>query len=792
MFLNILKKDLKRKRAMNIILLIFITLATMFVSSSVNNILTVTTALDDYFEMAGVPDYFAATVNKGTGEDPYDTIKNAKSIDSFKTEEMFFLPDSAIIKDNEPLSGGGGTRILQSDSDMALNYFLEDNSILKSVPKGKVYMTSIVEDNTDIEIGDKITIEFEGISCDLTYAGSIKDAVLGSQMMGSIRYIVNSEDFEIFNSNESIKNSSGGVLYYINTKDVNKTVEELSGATSKYAFRGDRTLLTFSYVFDMIVTGILLVVSIILIAVAFVVLRFTITFTLSEEYREIGVMKAIGISNSKIRILYLVKYTALSVIGAVIGLGLSFPFGEMLMKVSAKSIIINNQNTLVTNILCSVLVIAVIVLFCYGCTGKVKKLSPIDAIRNGQTGERFRKKSLMSLGRSKLNTTPFLAINDLISSPKRFGIISLTFVLCLSLLLILSTSVKTLKSDTLLKCFSVSDFDLSVNNSEEVFNYMKENGQEKCKEDMAEIENTLAQNGLPAECKMEFQINLPVEHGKIKSQIFTTQGVGTTMDMYEYMEGTPPQNDYEIAITKSAADILNAHIGDTIKIETMEGKDDYLITAIYQTMANQGTQIRIYSDKKMNYLQVTGALYLQIKFTDSPDDKEISRRIDEIKKLYPQYKEFKTGAEFVEETTAVAEPLNAIKLMFSALTIILTALITVLMERSFIAKEQGEIALMKAVGIKNSKIYAYHTLRFFFVGIIAIIIGEIFAMPLTHLCIDPVFKMMGLELAVDYVVNPLEMWLIFPVIILAVTAISAYLTSLYTRKIKASDVSGIE
>jgi putative ABC transport system permease protein len=52
--------------------------------------------------------------------------------------------------------------------------------------------------------------------------------------------------------------------------------------------------------------------------------------------------------------------------------------------------------------------------------------------------------------------------------------------------------------------------------------------------------------------------------------------------------------------------------------------------------------------------------------------------------------------------------------------------------------------------------------------------------------------MMGMELAVDYVVNPLEMWLIFPVIILAVTAISAYLTSLYTRKIKASDVSGIE
>ena len=43
MYLSILKKDLKRKRAMNMILLLFIVLATMFVSSSVNNIVNVTT-----------------------------------------------------------------------------------------------------------------------------------------------------------------------------------------------------------------------------------------------------------------------------------------------------------------------------------------------------------------------------------------------------------------------------------------------------------------------------------------------------------------------------------------------------------------------------------------------------------------------------------------------------------------------------------------------------------------------------------------------------------------------------
>ena len=65
-------------------------------------------------------------------------------------------------------------------------------------------------------------------------------------------------------------------------------------------------------------------------------------------------------------------------------------------------------------------------------------------------------------------------------------------------------------------------------------------------------------------------------------------------------------------------------------------------------------------------------------------------------------------------------------------------------------------------------------------------------MPPTHLCIDPIFKMMGMELAVDYVINPVEMYLIFPIVILATTTVSAFLTSIYTRKIKSSDTANIE
>ena len=80
MYLQILKKDLKRKKAMNVILLVFIILASMFVSSGVNNIISVTTALDDYLEMADAPDYLAATMNKSGAVDIDEILNSAASV----------------------------------------------------------------------------------------------------------------------------------------------------------------------------------------------------------------------------------------------------------------------------------------------------------------------------------------------------------------------------------------------------------------------------------------------------------------------------------------------------------------------------------------------------------------------------------------------------------------------------------------------------------------------------------------------------------------------------------------
>ena len=789
MYLSILKKDLKRKKAMNMILLLFIILATMFVSSSVNNIINVTTALDNYFEMANVPDYLVATMNKNLSVDIDETVGSASAVDRYAVENILFLSSDNFIFEDEDIVINGGTNLVQSD--IWMNYFLSDGSILETVKPGEFYMTEGKADALGVDVGDRLTIELNGVSREFVLADKIKDALLGSNQLSITRYIISEEDFECFLSAENTEEYYGGTLVYLYSSDMEKVSTQIKPIVDNSIRTMDRAFMEFCYILDMIVVGVLLVVSIILIAIAFVVLRFTISVTLSEEFREIGVMKAIGIGNFRIRGLYLVKYMGLSVIGATIGFALSFPFGEMLMSVSSQSIIVGNQSPILINIFCTVLVIAVILLFCYECTDKVKKMTPIDAIRNGQTGERFRKKSLMSLGKSKLSVTPFLALNDIVSSPKRYGIISLTFFLCLSLLLILSATVSTMNSDSLATTFGWADCDIYID-SKIGAECILEDGHEKLEKHLNNMEQTLAQNDIPAKCYQETMFNLPVAFGENESNICIYQGTGTTMDMYEYTAGTVPQNTDEIAITRIAADKLNADIGDTVTIKTIDGDKEYMITGFFQSMNTQGSGIRLHSDEYINYAQATGYVNTQIVFTDNPDSEEINWRMEEIQRIFPEYENIETCAETVKDMLGVADTLASVKSLIVILAIILAALITVLMERSFIAKEQGEIALMKAVGTRNGKIYVYHALRFLFVGIIAVFIGEMFAMPLTHLCIDPIFKMMGMELAVDYVINPVEMYLIFPIVILATTTVSAFLTSIYTRKIKSSDTANIE
>lgn len=791
MYLRILKKDLKRKKTMNIILLLFVILATTFVSSSVNNIIAVVTGLDSYFEKAGMPDYFAATIDKIGGTSMEKLLDEIDAVESYGIEHVVYANADNILYKGDPLASLKNTAMFYSFEDAELNYFDVNNQVIEEVEPGQVYVSGKHILNGVLDIGEKLVVELEDVSVTLEIAGSFKDAALGSDMSGNTRFLMNEIDYQKFMESETVKSLYCGSLCYINTNDVAELEKMFSMQDSNIITNGDIGLLKSSYVMDMVIAGVLLVVSICLILVAFVVLKFTIAFTMTEEYREIGVMKAIGIRDVKVRSLYLVKYFFLAVFGAAIGFFIGRPFGDMLLANFSQTIVLEHKYGLHISICCAILVVVVILLFCFACTGKVKKYTPVDAIRNGTTGERFQKKGVVRLCKSPFQPSAYLAVNDVMSSPRRFGTLILTFTICLSLVLILVNSVNTLKSDKLIKTFSITETDVYMSNDLELMSIMGESGREILVKNQREIEQTLAERDMPAECVTEVIYKLSLIHGEYAYKSMILQGVGTSADDYEYFQGTAPENANEIAITNLISQKLNAHIGDTITIRQAEGEKEYIITALFQNMNNMGEGVRLHEDAELDFVQTAGYFALQIDFTDNPDETEVLKRIEKIKEIYDTDQVY-TAGEYIDKMIGVSSILDSVRALVLAVVLIIIMLVTVLLERSFITKERGEIAILKAIGFRDSKIVAWHTLRFGIVSLISTVISLILLLPLTEFSAGPIFSMMGADFGIEYEIVPMEVYVIYPVIVLVVTMVSAFVTSLHVRSISASECTNIE
>ncbi|MBP5152603.1 MAG: FtsX-like permease family protein, partial [Lachnospiraceae bacterium] len=118
--------------------------------------------------------------------------------------------------------------------------------------------------------------------------------------------------------------------------------------------------------------------------------------------------------------------------------------------------------------------------------------------------------------------------------------------------------------------------------------------------------------------------------------------------------------------------------------------------------------------------------------------------------------------------------------------------VTVLMERSFISKESGEIALMKAIGFKSRSVSAQHTLRFVILMLAATVIASALTLPVTKLVCDRIFAIMGAVSGIRYAIVPLQIFVLYPVILGAVVVIAATLTSLYAKTIKSDAIGNIE
>ena len=204
MFFDILKRDLKRKKTMNVIVLLFVILSVMFISSSVTNLLAVTGSLDSFLDKAGVGDYVVFE-RSGGSVTVKDAVKNAEGVKRIRQEECIFLTDHKFIgRETAQENQAANTSLISCLSHQIETYFDSNDNEITEVPDGELYVRQSVLDNGNAKIGDKVKLTVNNISRTFMVKDTLKDAVLGSRLMGNARFLISENDYKAFEKAESI------------------------------------------------------------------------------------------------------------------------------------------------------------------------------------------------------------------------------------------------------------------------------------------------------------------------------------------------------------------------------------------------------------------------------------------------------------------------------------------------------------------------------------------------------------------------------------------------------------
>lgn len=776
MLFQILKKDMIKRKGINIILFLFIILATVFLASSVNNILVVTNALDYYIDMANVPDVNVLVNTKQDLSKMNDWLEKQKQegvIEAYDYNQFIALANKSIqIQQGSSLKelDTKGASIYIAKMDVPYNKVFDEQGNTFELNKGEIAVSTSLAESNQLKIGDRIKCKIGEDEREFEIKKLVKDAAFGSEMVGMVRFISSEEDYDILES----KSSTIG-LYYIDTENTVACNQKLSNEGFSFIIN-NVTVDTYKmvYSFDMIMAALLILIGICLILIAMLVLRFTLTFTLEEQYQEIGILKAIGFRDFGIKKIYLIKYLAIVAVGALIGLVLSFPVSNFMIASVSKNILMQTGSAnYTTNILCALFIVIFVVLFCYFCTRRLNKVSAVTIIRGGETGERFGARRGLSLTKhTHISVANYLGMNSVLTHWKKFTVLLITFSISFILITIPVNTVNTMRSQEMIKKFSINP-----NNAINVRGIEQEDEEKyskvsEFKEGMNNLKEKMNEKGYDASVtgSMLYFLSYATPNSKQNQNILTLQLMGDDIHYLEYDHGKEPLLENEVAVSETVMKEHNWVIGDYVTAN-IEGEEKMLlITGSYSDYMQLGRSARLNPNIQCETL--FDYWNIGVNITSSLEGKELANALS---KEFPSY-EWLTNQEIVDQNVGgIQEILANLILPMTAMLTLIIMLITILMEKLFIAREKGELAMLKSIGFSHKTIRNFHIIRMIWIVICSMALSVPLSLLSNTFMLKPIFAIMGANVSIQ--VQPLQVYLLYPgILLIGIIIATAYAT----------------
>ncbi|MDR1078292.1 MAG: ABC transporter permease [Propionibacteriaceae bacterium] len=746
MYGRLIKNDIRQGKLIAATVAAFITVAAMLTAVAAMVGVNLFGAIDHLRERARAVDFLQMHSGAIDQERLQDFADSQAEVEAYQLARFLNVDASEILIGGSSLEGSVQDNAFSTQNEL-FDFLLDLNGQVIHPADGQVWVPLGYLKDGSAQSGDRLTVG--GVS--LTVAGFLRDSAMNADLAGSKRFLVSQTDFlslEPFGSME--------YLIEFRLKDPGA----FSAFQSEYFAAGlpsngppviSRPLLMMmNAITDGLMIAVLVLIAGLVVVVAFLSIRFTLLAKIEEDYREIGVLKAVGMRASQIARLYTAKYGLIAGVAGLLGFLLALPLSVPLMANIRLYLGESGRGALapLLGALGAALIFGVVMLYVRAVLRRFRKISPAEAVRFGAPQEKPKAVKTFRLSRNRLlGRNVFLGLKDVLARTKLYVTMFLVLVISVFILVVPQNIHHTISDHSFMTYLGVGESDLSIQLSQTQVDDVARAA--------ADIGAALAGDQDVARFTVLSGrvFNMPTGDGLVE-RLRVDLGDHTAFPV-AYARGGPPTTDTEIALSSLNAEEFGLTLGDPVTL-IVDGREKRLtVCGVYSDITNAGkTAKAAFAVAEADLMRVVIPVQLRDQTTTALTAARYQDR-------FPSATVAVTD-QYVRQT--FGGTLDAIqKASYAAIaaSLLLTALVTWMFMKMLVAKDRRSIAILKSLGCTSRDIRQQFMTRSLAVAALAVIIGVVLANTLGEVVGGVLISSLGAT-TFRFVVDPLYAYLFAP------------------------------
>ncbi|MFK5647835.1 FtsX-like permease family protein [Ornithinimicrobium sp. LYQ121] len=781
MYARMIVRDFRRNRTVTLILVLLMMLSVVLATASAGTLVRLVGASSSLMTQAEAP--HVAQLHAG----PYDQ----EQVDAWAIGRPEVAHHQSML-----LLGIGGADLFfdgvaQTDNiqqnslvvpnterDLLLDL---DNAPITEVEPGTIVLPVIYQVEAGLEVGDPVKITApDGYATELTIGAFARDSIMNPAVTSSKRLAVSATDLE------EVRAHTGEIEQLIEfwlhdpasqSAAFQKAYQD-SGMPAAGQMVDAAAFRMFTMVGDGMVAAVVILVAVLLLVVGMLCLRFSFLTAAEQDYREIGVLKAIGVPGRSVKRIYLTKYALLAGIATVLGL----PAGLALTPVLTRNITrymgsVPSVWNWVAPVLAALAALTLLVLFVLVLLRRFDKISAVAALSAGTAGRRPR--TGMRLHRSRMPVQFRLGLMDVVGRWPTYLLLFLVFAVSTFIIIVPISSAATASAPGFINYMGTGRVDVRID-----LRHATPSSAEHFERLVDQLETD---PDVTALAPMVTTRNDTLDKDGNTASLYVENGDHTLLPL-TYAEGRAPVDGTEIALSLLAMNQTGRQVGDTLPVRVGTQTRDLSVVGSYQDITNGGKTAKSVlptgEDDVMWYMA-------GVELAPGTDAGDMASAY---------------AAEFAPATVAdieqwrvqtlgpIAEQITITAVVAAVVALALAALMTALFVRMLLARDAGQIAVQRAVGADDPGLRRQYLTRVLLVLLLGVIVGTVAANTLGQGLFNLMFEGMfgGFESVgqgtsrIDFAVDPLLTYLALPAALLATVALS---TSASSRSISEARIS---